>query len=238
MQAQLAPFSHLVYLTGVRVPELFSDDLILELSAEIYGDAELSAQQQAELEEDDLNFSLEEAEALMAEEDDDDWDEDAYQPPTFPVQRWDIVARGVTEKRLEVGFDVQLRLSSDAWPLRLAAMPAAALMYATAPASKPALLADLFGVHGPEWGAFGKYGLGGNLDFGCGVFAEGPRPLMEAYAGVLQAHGMRPRFMNANQDELPPPALCLLLDEDQKCYVLADSFRAIRRAELDTEPAE
>lgn len=238
LQEQLAPFSHLAYLTGVRVPQLFSPDLILELSVEIFGEAvEMLPEDEApDFENDGLNFTLDEAEEIM----DEDEAGDHYPALEFPVQRWDILARGVSAKEFEVGFDVRLSLSDEARPLQQTRMPQVALMFAASPASRAALLASLFEVHDTEtWGEFGKYGLGGDLNFGAGVFAEGPAPLMEQYAPVLEAHGMRPSFMHVPQDEQgPPPALCLLLDEEGKSFVLADAFEVIRRAELDTTPPE
>ena len=50
---------------------------------------------------------------------------------------------------------------------------------------------------------------------------------------------MRPSFMQVAGDaQGPPPALCLLLDDEATTFVLADAFKAIRRAELDTAPPE
>lgn len=231
MQAQLAPFEHQIYLTGVRVPDLFSEDLILELSVEIYGDAVEPLEEDAGYEDDGLDFTLEEAEELLADDDED------AEELIFPIQRWDILAKGVQMQKFELGLDVQLQISKDAQPLLEAQMPHVALMYAAAPASEHDLLASLFAVHDRNtWGEFGKYGLGGDLSFGAGVFAEGPKPLMDLFAEVLEKHAMRPSFINIPDEELgTPPTACLLLDEEGKTYILADDFLAVRRAELDTE---
>lgn len=234
MQAQLAAFEHQIYLTGVRVPELFSEDFILELSVEIYGDAveALSDEQLAAIDADDgLDFTLEEAEALLNAQDDDS------EELKFPIQRWDILAQGVQAQQFELGLDVTPSLSTDAPPLQRARMPQVTLMYAAAPASEHDLLAGLFAVHDRTlWGEFGKYGLGADLRFGCGWFAEGPKPLLDAYAEVLEKHAMRPSFMNIPAEELgTPPSACLLLDEEGKSFILADDFQVLRRAEEDTE---
>ena len=111
-------------------------------------------------------------------------------------ERWNITAQGVVQHRLEFG-DVEPSLEPG-YP-RLTVLQAAEswLTFAAAPASQRTLLADLYAVHdAARWGEFGRYGLGGDLSFGCGIFAQGPQALMDDYQTVLEAHQMRPHQLN------------------------------------------
>lgn len=146
---------------------------------------------------------------------------------------WQVVASQVAEHRLELG-KVNPRLETESPRLRERQEQWARLMFAAAPPSEARLLEELRAAHlEEEWGPFGRFGLGGRLSFGSGVFAEGPGPLMDLYEHVLSRHEMRPNvFWRGPHDDhrrSSPPALCLHLGGTvwkDDTYVLAQSFHA------------
>lgn len=65
------------------------------------------------------------------------------------------------------------------------------------------------------------------LETGGGILASGPRPLMEAYAEVLHAHGLDPSFVGATRVGLragEAPDLAVLLFGES--YVIGSGFTA------------
>ncbi|WP_155864628.1 hypothetical protein [Deinococcus ficus] len=67
------------------------------------------------------------------------------------------------------------------------------LYFAASPQRPQWLVSELFSSHDDkEFGPFQMYGPYGDPGFGSGVLAEGPASLMEAYAKILDGHGMRP----------------------------------------------
>ena len=149
------------------------------------------------------------------------------------TQSWQVTAHGVTAHRLSLG-------ECGGWPellpasprLLVAQAPWRKLMFSAAPADAAAPLADLRAVHDEaEWDTFGKYGLGGQLELGYGVFVEGPAPLLELYHPVLEAHRMRPSWL-PSAPRPTPPRKCLHLGGTvwkDDLYVLAQAFVATQQ---------
>lgn len=149
------------------------------------------------------------------------------------AQTWQVTAQGVTEHRLSLGeCGGRPELLSASPRLLVAQAPWRKLMFSTAPADAAAFLSDLRAVHDDEkWDTFGKYGLGGQLDLGYGVFADGPAPLLELYHPVLEAHRMRPSWL-PSAPRPTPPRKCLHLGGTvwkDDLYVLAQAFVATQQ---------
>lgn len=144
---------------------------------------------------------------------------------------WRVDAEDVFEHRIELGQDCVLEESTTSPRLVVAQSPGVRLMFGSTPTDVEHFLHDLRTAHDEAaWDRFGKYGLGGDLQFGSGVFAEGPLLLMDAYQTVLNKHGMRPTQLWL-QHPVAPPAVCLTLAgnvwKDDR-YVLATSLTTHR----------
>lgn len=149
------------------------------------------------------------------------------------AQTWQITAQGVTEHRLSLGECGGWPELLSAYPrLLVAQAPWQQLMFSAAPADAEAFLSDLRAVHDEEkWDSFGKYGLGGQIELGYGVFADGPAPLLELYHSVLEAHRMRPSPL-PSASRPTPPRECLTLGGtvwQDDLYVLAQAFTGEQR---------
>ncbi|GGI92723.1 hypothetical protein [Deinococcus wulumuqiensis] len=149
------------------------------------------------------------------------------------AQTWQITAQGVTEHRLSLGECGGWPELLSAYPrLLVAQAPWQQLMFSAAPADAAAFLSDLRAVHDEEkWDSFGKYGLGGQIELGYGVFADGPAPLLELYHSVLEAHRMRPSPL-PSASRPTPPRECLTLGGtvwQDDLYVLAQAFTGEQR---------
>ncbi|BDP40139.1 hypothetical protein DAETH_01080 [Deinococcus aetherius] len=148
-------------------------------------------------------------------------------------ERWQVAAFKVAEHRLELGR-VNPTLETDHPRLRERQEEWIQLMFAAPPLSEAKLLNDLRTAHlEKEWGLFGRFGLGGQLSFGSGVFATGPRSLMAVYRRILEAQEMRPSELWSSPHPehyySSPPVLCLHLNGTawvDDTYVLAQSFHA------------
>lgn len=158
------------------------------------------------------------------------------------VAHWRVRAHGVRALQLCHTPTCSGNLSLDGeHPLLLPhTAPSSTLFVRHAPRDGGRLLGDLWRAHHRLVGGWIKpdaylnaaYGLGseGRIGGGMGQLAQGPRPLLEAYAAVAQEHGMEPSLVGDHPAmfhdgtawvEQTAPLFVLLVDAS---WIVAERF--------------
>lgn len=121
-------------------------------------------------------------------------------------EQWTLEIHEVQQHELSLGELGHLPQWQEEHPRLMAARTSwITLGYSQAPQRPAELLSELFQVHDRLlYGALGTYGPSGDPTIGCGILAQGPEALMNAYADVLAAQGMRPTLLSMGRN----PAWC------------------------------
>ena len=160
-------------------------------------------------------------------------------------QAWEVECGGVHGHSLTFGYCPEFSLHDDHPLLWQHIYPDCAVSFYGDPANAEAIVGDLYNQHirlVGHWISF-KSLLNGNpvdmLRGRYGMFAEGPRPLMEAYASVFESAGIKAGVREAQQfwsttDPFTSTGEIEVLVLSDRSYVVAQKFNANRSDQWDS----